>query len=327
MNEQDIREEVIAPLIKKLGYQSGTFNNVIREQSLIYARAFIGRKDLKKDPVLRGKADYILEAGSLVRWVIEAKAPSVEIDLDAIEQAYTYANHPEVRAVYFVVCNGRKWMVFQTNSGPNEPAVLDYTHEQLESNYQTLHNLLSPESLIRDCPKIQPDTGSPIGQGLRSVVRVTSGKISYISNSINLTPVNELEIVITDGSIERNEHDKLITFLTTDHPIRSVQSLIERMGLASFEMQSEDFCLSADASSPTVFRSQRTMFIPKGEKLIDISTWNEIELPDNMTCFVSTEASGHLHGNIFFGKFLSMIDFNDLGKLVRLEGEFRIVLA
>jgi len=85
LNEADVREEILAPLIRRLGYRSGTEHNVIREQSLRYPRAFIGRKDSKKDPILRGVADYILEAGSAVRWVIEAKAPDVEIDIDTIE--------------------------------------------------------------------------------------------------------------------------------------------------------------------------------------------------------------------------------------------------
>jgi hypothetical protein len=327
MNEQDIREDVIAPLLVKLGYRTGTNNNVIREQSLRYPRLFLGHKNAKKDPVLRGKADYILEAGSSVRWVIEAKSPAVEIDPDSIEQAYTYANHPEVRSVYFVLCNGRKWMVFQTSLGPNQPAIIDCTYEQLDSNYQILHNLLSPDSFMRDYPRTQPDTGLPIGEGLRSVVRVASGKISYTSNSINLTSVNELQITITDGSIERDEQNNLIVFLTTAHPVRSLQNLIDRMGLASFEMQSEGSSISSDASKPTIFHSERTVIFPKGEKLLDINTWEEIELPDNMTCFVSTQASGYLYKNIFSGKFLSMMDFRDLGRLVRLDGEFSIALA
>lgn len=327
MNEQDIREEVIAPLIAKLGYRSGTTNNVIREQLLRYPHSFFGRKDAKKDPILRGKADYILEANLSIRWVIEAKAPDVEIDLEAIEQAYTYANHPEVRAVYFVLCNGKKWMVFQTNLAPQEPPILCLTYEELDSEYQKINNLLSPDSVIRDNPRTQPDTGRPIGEGLRSLVRITSGKISYTSNSINLTSVNEVQITITGGSIERDEQNRLITFLTTAHPIRSLQNMNERMGLASFEMHSEDSCISKDASNLTVFRNKRTVVFPKGEKIFDLITWREFELHDNMTCCVSTEACGYLDKNSFSGKFLSMMDFQNEGQRIRLDGDFYVALA
>jgi len=71
MNEADVREEVIAPLLRHLGYRSGTNHNVIREQPLSYPKAFLGRKQ-RNDPILRGKADYICEAYSQVRWVILA---------------------------------------------------------------------------------------------------------------------------------------------------------------------------------------------------------------------------------------------------------------
>ena len=48
LNETDIREEILAPMVRRLGYRSGTIDNVIREQSLRYPRVFIGRKKLKK---------------------------------------------------------------------------------------------------------------------------------------------------------------------------------------------------------------------------------------------------------------------------------------
>ena len=98
LNEADVREEIIAPLIRELGYQSASAHNVFREQSLRYPRIYSGRKGAQKDFVLRGKADYIREAGGAVRWVIEAKAPACPINADDIEQAWTYANHPGVRA-------------------------------------------------------------------------------------------------------------------------------------------------------------------------------------------------------------------------------------
>lgn len=162
LNESDIREEILAPLIRQLGYRSGTSNNVIREQSLRYPMQFLGRKDPQKDPALRGKADYILEVQQRVRWVIEAKAPEVPVGLDEIEQAWTYASHPEVRAVFFLLCNGRVLLVYRTVHGPEAPPVLSLTYEQLEQDFQVLWNLLSPEALLRDFPDVQIDVGVPI---------------------------------------------------------------------------------------------------------------------------------------------------------------------
>src|SRR5687767_7850797 len=88
LNEADIREEVIARILSELGYRSGTEFDIIREQSLRYPRSFLGTKNPAKDPDLRGKADYILDIRRRVRWVIEAKAPGIDIAADDIEQAW-----------------------------------------------------------------------------------------------------------------------------------------------------------------------------------------------------------------------------------------------
>ncbi len=72
MNETDVREAVIAPLIRELGYAADSRHRVKCEVALAYSRLSLGRKDEKKDPILRGRADYKLSADDLVNWVIEA---------------------------------------------------------------------------------------------------------------------------------------------------------------------------------------------------------------------------------------------------------------
>jgi hypothetical protein len=59
MNESDVREEMATPMLRPLGYATGTENDIIREKSLTYENDFLGRKK-KTDPPLRGRADYIL---------------------------------------------------------------------------------------------------------------------------------------------------------------------------------------------------------------------------------------------------------------------------
>lgn len=327
LNEADIREEVLAPLVRRLGYRSGSENNVVREQSLRYPRVFLGRKNSKKDPILRGMADYILEAGSAVRWVIEAKAPDVEIDIDSIEQAYTYANHPEVRAVYFSLSNGRRFLVFQTNKGPESEALIDIAYEDLEDNYQMISNLLSPISILRDHPNIECDIGTPIGEGLRSVVRITNGVISYHGNSMNLPILREMQTSISGGAVERDEEGRLVAFLTTVAPTRSMQNLNQRLGLTSFEMYCNDPCISSDPSAPTVFRGDQTITLPAGERLLDMNSWQEVTIPMNITCSVITEASGHLEHGRFYGGFSSVMDYQGLNQQVRLNGKYEMFVA
>src|ERR1039458_2214520 len=75
MNETDVRETIVRPLIERLGYRHGTDANIITEKTLRYEKAFLGRKNPKKDPPLVGRADYICEVVSFGRWVVIDTAP------------------------------------------------------------------------------------------------------------------------------------------------------------------------------------------------------------------------------------------------------------
>lgn len=326
-NEMDVREEILAPLIRVLGYRSGTENEVIREQSLRYPRAFIGRKKPNTDPVLRGKADYILEAGGKVRWVIEAKSPDAGIDVDAIEQAFTYANHPEVRAVYFVLSNGKDFAIFQTNQGPEQYPVMEFEYEELNERLPQLRNLLGPEALLRDYPSIVPDLGNPLGLGLRSLVRIANGLIRYEHNSLGNPVLNELQTGITEGAVERDESGHMVAFLKTHGPSQSLQELNERLGLSSFEMISPDEQISIDREKPTIFLYDNTLILPQGEKILDMNTWSHIELSINISCHVVACAKGVLEGNKFSGRFTTEMNYIEAKMMIEMAGSFEIYLA
>ncbi|WP_426993760.1 hypothetical protein [Methylomonas sp. CM2] len=327
LNETDVREEIVAPLVRYLGYRSGTTNNVIREQSLRYPRAFLGRKIPRNDPLLRGKADYILVAQNTTRWVIEAKAPDVDIDFNAIEQAYTYANHPEIRAVYFSLSNGRRFVVYQTNKGPEQQPIFDVSYSELNTSLSQLMNLLGPDAILRDHPNIEPDTGTPLGPGLRSVVRIANGLIRYTDNTLGSSVLTEMLVGISEGAVERDEEGRMVAYLKTTGPCRSLHELNERLGLAAFEMVSDDKSISTDPSQPTKFTYKNTIVFPAGEKLIDLNTWTEFMMPINLSCKVTLVASGYLNGVVFVGIFKSDMNFLESKMAVSLNGDFKIHLA
>lgn len=327
LNETDIREEVLAPLIRTLGYRSGTIHNVIREQSLRYPRVFLGRKNAQKDPLLRGKADYILEAHGKVRWVIEAKAPDVEIDVDAIEQAWSYANHAEIRAVFFVLSNGRSLLIFQTNQGPNSGPIFSATYDELDEKLPHIMNILSPEAILRDHPSITPDLGKPLGPGLRSFVRITNGLIKYENNTLGLRVLSELQTGIAEGAIERDEDGRMVAYVRTTGPSRSLQELNERLGLSTFEMVSPDSIISTDPDKPTTFIYKKTVILPAGEELLDLNTWKNVVLPMNISCYVVAEAQGFLDGHRFTGKFKTRMTYLEPKVVVDMAGSFDAFLA
>lgn len=139
-NETDVREAIVAPMLAHLGYKRGGQHNIRTEVSLTYPRNFLGRKKAS-DPPLRGKADYTLEVDGRIRWVVEVKAPGESLSADVIHQAYSYAIHPEVGAVYYCVTNGRELKVFQTNQG---------THSNPSSSVPMLISATSCR-LLRTC--------------------------------------------------------------------------------------------------------------------------------------------------------------------------------
>ncbi len=326
LNETDIREEIIAPLLRYLGYRSGTDNNVIREQPLSYPKSYLGRKK-SNDPILRGRADYICEVHAQFRWVIEAKSPDATLDQDAEEQSWSYANHPEIRAVYFCLSNGREFKIFQTNKGPEAEAIFKCKYDELESSLDAIKNILSPDSILRDWREYVIDKGVPIGPGLRSIVRITNGLIIFKNNTLNLQPFIGLSMSITEGSVERNDFGKLEAYIETEVPFQSLQNLNEKLGLHFMRLFSDSSSVSVDIGKPTVFSSTTNHILPKGEKVLNLATWKEVPLPMNIHVQTQTTASGHLEGNIFQGEFNAIFTYHEYNLQVGLNGGFRIHLA
>ncbi len=98
--EDSVREVVILPIFKALGY---TQANIIRSKTLQHPYLKTGSK---KRPV-NLIPDYSLKVEDNFAWVLDAKAPSESVtDSDNIEQVYSYAAHPEIRSTYFALCNG-----------------------------------------------------------------------------------------------------------------------------------------------------------------------------------------------------------------------------
>lgn len=325
LNETDVREEIIAPLLRRLGYRAGSKNNIIREQSLRYSKRSLGLKNPKTDPELRGKADYILEVERRLRWVIEAKAPEVALDVNAIEQAWTYASHPEIRAIYFALCNGRALSVFLTVQGPNSAPVLSLPYEEFDGRFQVMVNTLSPDALALTFPNAQLDEGLPLAPGLRSLARVTNGIIRYEQNSLNHPMLNELQIGILDGAVERDkETGKLIAFVKTVVPSRTLQQLNEHLGLAQFEMVSAATEVSTDPAHPTDFSYQNTVIFPAGQELFNLVLWQPMRLEHNITCEIKALARGVYRDRLFFGLFVT--EYTSAFAF-RMSGSFEIHLS
>jgi hypothetical protein len=330
-SEQDVREEIITPLLHLLGYQRGTAADIIREVHLRYPRVSLGRKNPRRDPPLGGYADYMLEASG-VRWTIEAKAPTAPISPDDVEQAYSYANHPEIRAALFCIINGHELRLYQTNHGPDVKPFLTVAYTDLAMSFDQLSNVLGPDALARDFPAITPDLGQPIGPGLRSVVRITSGLVEFVQSDPAMLFFDEITLFITAGGIERDEAGQLVVYIEAHSPFRSVQAFNERLGFNRFEMVCTDRVLSTSIEAPTVFCGDLLVTLSEGEAIPNLLGEGELVLAQNIRIHSATTASGVLTGNRFAGSFSIAYRYTGLPQwpndlCITVDGQFEIFLG
>ncbi len=319
-NEQDVREEIIAPLLRRLGYKKGTENNIRRgdQLKLEYAKEILGTPK-KKDRPQVGFPDYILDAGSK-RWVIDAKSPDCQIGKWEIWQAYSYAKHHEVRAVCFCLCNGKELQIYSTNNKPENAHVKTIKYEDFESDFDTIANILSPETIRRAWPEVEIDMGKPLGPGLRSFARITGGSFTYTSNSLQNPLLNDLLFTVTGGFIERRQGEKLFAFITTRSPIASAQLLAEQMGFNKMELLSEDTVASTDQAKPNIFTSTDSFRIPRGARILNAN------YPFDVDGWSKTTIRGWLYEGAFSGTFEALMHMGRFGQVI-LKGTFEVFLV
>ena len=136
--EDSVREELIVPIIKKLGYSAHGDDKIIRSKSLIHPYVAIGSKQRKVSIV----PDYLFLSDNEYYWVLDAKSPTEDIlKSKHVEQAYSYAIHPEIRAKYYALCNGHEFILYSIDKF--EP-ILHFKLTEIEENWNFLHRLLNP---------------------------------------------------------------------------------------------------------------------------------------------------------------------------------------
>jgi len=110
--EESVREELIAPLIRDLGYTNSGNTQIIRNHGLKHPFVSIGSSRKKVTVIL----DYLMQVNEKPAWILEAKSPFEQItDTRHIEQAYSYAIHPEIRVNYFALCNGHDFVLYNVS--------------------------------------------------------------------------------------------------------------------------------------------------------------------------------------------------------------------
>lgn len=306
MNETDVREIIVRPLLNRLGYEHGTENTIRTEQTFRYAKAFLGRKNAAKDPPLVGRADYILEVASVGRWVVEVKGPGDELNREVVEQAHTYAAHPEVAALFFMVTNGRAFRLYRTSS--LDAPLMSWDFADTAEVFLALANLVGPDAIRRKMELLKPDAGKPLGRGLGSEVQIIGGWIQYEDHTSNhplldmvMDDVNGLRLPITGGSVSRADDGRLHAKLHTAKAMPMVGELSELLEVTDgYDFYAADELISTDQERPTIFQNLIQSYAPAGTQM-KVPGAGAIAAPFGFRFAATTEAVGFVDDDVFKG--------------------------
>lgn len=132
-SEEDVRAEIIDPVIRILGYAKETYFSTQREKHLKVADGdlFI---------------DYRMTLWSQAFWVIEAKKvkrKALKFTSAELKQALLYAVHPEIDAALVVLCDGRVFEVYDRDESVTQPAARVEVRK-LPEQFHMLQALLGP---------------------------------------------------------------------------------------------------------------------------------------------------------------------------------------
>lgn len=154
--EDSVREEIIMPFLKCLGYSAfDQLNCIIRSPHLEHPFIQFGTKSNKVKEI----PDYLIKVNKKNAFILEAKSPSENILTGKnVEQAYSYAINREVQVTRFVLCNGKEIAIFDVNA--REPLLYFKLANASENDWGKVYELLSPAAFTK--PHIfdyKPDYG------------------------------------------------------------------------------------------------------------------------------------------------------------------------
>jgi len=183
--EDSVREELIYPLLRRLGYSASPPNQITRSPVLLHPYVYIGSKPHKINIV----PDYLIKRDGQPFFILDAKRPSEEIVRGVnVEQAYSYAIHKDVRAEVFALCNGREFALFHIS---HWPALLTFSLADTENAWSKLAAIIGTDAVQREAT-FHPDLG--IGMVyLGFAVDQADKKVVQIFSSLDIQTVARVD--------------------------------------------------------------------------------------------------------------------------------------
>lgn len=157
--EDAVREEIIAPMLRRLGYRPSGATRVVRSKVLTHPFIRIGTRQHPVNTI----PDYTLFQDDKAILVLDAKSPSEDIlKPEHVQQAYSYAIHPEIRCDHFALCNGKQLAVFHIQR--QDPLLL-LPFQEFDARWIDIEKHLTPRYLLDPALRLfSPDFGFAIAR-------------------------------------------------------------------------------------------------------------------------------------------------------------------
>lgn len=327
-NETDVREELVGPLLEKLGYSRNSQNSISRELTIGYSKEQLGRRKPSDRP-LRGRLDYLLSVTGVARWVLEVKGPSECIDNEAVGQALSYSKHPEVSAVYAVVTNGKLFNIYSSNQVATDEPILSCVVESVERLGFLVSGLLSPKAIRRKHTLPKFEVGEPIAYGYSSSAAIVGGFAHYSHATSTIDPSSDpifannarenlREITgylsgyranITGGSIYRDAANRIVTKLKVAMERQELMDFSAQKGIADAQYICLDQYVSNEVASPSAFDVGGACETFEDDYTYDVIHRQTVQIGVPATMSYTGRATGYLVDDEFRGIFSVTNDF------------------
>lgn len=332
-NEAAIRRFIIDPILTKLGYPDPNLENTyleVEEKLEFPYKYSIGRKSKKDLPI--GFPDY--RAGLKGRrgsFIVEAKAGNIPIDINAIEQAHSYAAHSRVGANYFFICNGEEIKLYETLSGHGANPIVEIKLQEIEDKFYLLENILSPNNLAKIC-SIEYDKDLKLFEGGKSNIRILSGiyKLDDYNYSIFLNGEENTEaikrvnpqflqmerelnllrdtmdLIISGGFIKRDDSGKIYSDIKFRGITRGNENSMRILNINEMKFTTSEKFISTDKDNRTVFETNKDFNLIKGTELNNMHQGSRI-IESNMRSSTFIKSDLYVENNKVIGNYVCFI--------------------
>ena len=198
-----MREVIIVPILNRLGYTPSGPNRIIRSKSLTHPFIYGGTR---KVPIAL-IPDYTLVSEEATVLILDAKHPSEDIlSCTNVQQAYSYAIHPDIKCQHFALCNGKTLVVFSVDK--NDP-LLQLPFSEFESKWDEIERHISPKHLKYPMlRRFAPDFGCALAR-----LGIAEGStVTLLAAQLNLFARLDDDMISATANTEFSEKPHCVSF-------------------------------------------------------------------------------------------------------------------